>query len=409
MKDSDLLFNAFPWGRIALLCTFCALFIGILPQNALANAYEVQNVKVDVVAQSSLEARDKAFRKAQQDAFQTMASRFMEAEELKNFKAPEYETIARMVRDVELVSEKSSSRRYVGVFNIRFKSSSLKRHFGKDPLPQFVSDTNEPKNGILLLPFFEQNGKTYIWDLKQNPFLKTLRAQIDKDFVIPTGDMLDVMDIRSDYISSYNNGLTKRVRVRYGSPEVIVLLARYDATQNPPLNVDFYRTDKKKLQLTKTLSFKVTKEKTLGQFFQTVTPIVIAELKGNWRNEVEQTPEFQNVLNATTGISAEQSDDAKKPYDPAQSEPPKGETYKAQSGTATAVVQFQSLQQWMAMRRDLASTPGISSLRVVNLRTFETDVQMSYIDQKSMMDNLAARGFVVCQTGPQSYLIMRGR
>jgi hypothetical protein len=404
LKVSALLFNAFTWGRIALLCILCTIFTAISPVNALANAYEVRNVKVDVVAQSSLEARDKAFRQAQRDAFQTMASRFLEGDELKNFKAPEFEKIARMVRDVELVSEQSSSRRYVGVFNIRFKSSSLKNHFGKSPLEKFTTEDKSVKSGALVLPFFQQNGKTHIWDTKQNPFLKTLRAQIGKDFVVPQGDMLDVMDIRTDYISSYNNGLTKRIRGRYGSPEVIVLLARYDSTKNPPMEVDFYRTDKKKLQLTKTLMFKVTSEKTLGQFFETISNVVIAELNGNWRNDAPKPPEFQQILNT----EAKQADD-RKPYNPAQSEPVRGETYKPQSGTAKAVIQFQSLQEWMSIRRDISSTPAISGLRVLNLRTFETDVDISFIDEQSMVNNLTARGYVVRQTGASSYLIMRAR
>ena len=406
LKVSALLFNAFPWVRIALLCIFCTFFTAISPVNALANAYEVRNVKVDVVAQSSLEARDKAFRQAQKDAFQTMASRFLEGDELKNFKAPEFEKIARMVRDVELVSEQSSTRRYVGVFNIRFKSSSLKNHFGKSPLEKFTTEDETVKSGALILPFFQQNGKTYIWDSKQNPFLKTLRAKIGKEFVVPQGDMLDVMDVRTDYVSSYNNGLTKRIRGRYGSPEVIVLLARYDATKNPPLEVDFYRTDKKKLQLTKTLMFKVTKEKTLGQFFETVVPLVIAELNGNWRNEEPKPSSPQNVLNTDVNVA---TDEGRKPYDPAQSEPERGEVYKPQSGTAKAVIQFQSLQEWMSIRRDISSTPAVAGLRVLNLRTFESDVDLSYIDEQSMINNLTARGYAVRQTGASSYLIMRAR
>ena len=379
---------------------------------AQANVYEVENVKVDVVAQSSLEARDKAFHKAQTDAFAIMATRFLEGDELKNFKAPDYEKIARMVRDVELISEQASMRRYVGVFNIRFKSSSLRSHFGKSPLTQFVTADEKENSGIIVLPFFEQNGKTYIWDIKQNPFLKSMREDISPNFIVPPGDTLDNLDVRPDFISSYSNGLSKRLRGRFGAPEVIVLLARYDAAKNPPLEIDFYRTDKtKKLDLAKTLAFRVTKEKTLGQFFQTVTPAIVAELNGNWKQKVELPPAVtQEVMDGTTPVPTPiLTTDERKPYDPVKSEPVRGETYTAQRGTASAVVQFQSLQQWMAMRREISSTPAITGMRIVNLRTFESDVQISYLDQQSMINNLTARGFIVRQTGPSSYLLMRAQ
>ena len=399
-----MVFNPFYQGRIALLMILFVSAIGLvaLPAKAKANTYEVSGVKIDIVDQSSVNAREKAFSQAQSKAFDILATRFLSADELKTYKKPSVDVIARLVRDVSLISEKSSARRYVGEFKIRFKPAATKNHFGKAPLAT-NEDTDQPPQA-LVVPFFWQQGQWSLWDQTQNPLLKTLRTHTDKNFMIPAGDTLDQMDIKKDFIESYNRNIIKRIKARYDVEEIIILAALFDPLHSSQLKIDFYRTDTRKLTKTKTLEFNVTKEKTLGALVKTAMPTVIVELKGNWKGEPEPTTDFTTILNDTTQNNAN-----KESYNPTTQEPEQGEVIKAQSGSATMVVQFASMNEWITLRRDIQQTPSVTGVKINNIKTFEAEIIVSYADWDSLLRNLSARGLSIRSLGNNKYLIMRAQ
>ncbi len=382
--------------RIALIPIFIGFLVSffVWPQISWADVYLVKNVKVDIVSGSSVEARDKAFQKAQENAFGEIASRFLSGEELAAFKPPEFGAIARMVRDVELVSEKNSARRYVGNFNIRFKEGATRRFFGKAPHVN-ASDEIVSESTLLIIPLFKQDDKFSLWNETQNPYLKYFRSQtMDAGFMIPRGDTLDQMDIKADIIDRYNHGLIKRIRARYDAPEVVITLARYNPLGAPQLEIDLYRTDGRKLVLAKTLPYDVKQEKTLGELFKRVLPDVISNLQGNWK----EIPKPQNSEIIVT-------DESKLSEPRISTDVGRGEIITPQMGTARVVVQFQSVSEWINIRKALSNTPSIQSVKLDNLSTFEANVTVKYIDLQSMIRNLQMQNFIVRPLSSDSYLI----
>lgn len=395
-----MVFNPFLWGRTALLIILWLSVCGFMlsPIKAMANTYEVKGVKVDIVADSSVNARDKAFKQAQDKAFEILATRFLNSDELKTFKKPSSETIARLVRDVALVTEQASARRYVGEFNIRFKPAVTKNHFGKSPL----KNEDEDKAAIpFIIPFFVQNNEWHLWDTAQNPLLKIWRAADDKNFMLPTGDTLDQMDIKKDFITAYNRGIIKRIKARYTISEIIIVVASFDPAKAPQLTIDLYRTDTQKLTKARTLEFNVTNEKNLGALIKTALPKIKEELSGNWKEEPTPPVTFTTILNDST--------DKEKTYNPETDEPPQGEAYKPQAGTAAMIAQFSSMNEWIKLRRDIQQTPSVTAVKINSIKTFEAEIVVSYLDWQSLLNNLTARGLTIRSLGNNKYLIMRGR
>jgi hypothetical protein len=373
---------------------FFASFL-LWSHTSMADVYLVKQVKVDIVSESSLEARNKAFQQAQETAFAEMAKRFLSGEKLASFKPPAFDAIARMVRDVELVNEKSSARRYVGIFNIRFKEGATRRYFGNAPITN-VADEDSSKSKLLIIPLFKQNEIVSLWNESQNPYLKYLRKQkIDSEFTVARGDTLDAMDIKADIIDRYNKGLIKRIRARYDAPEVVITLARYDPKADPQLAIDLYRTDGRKLILAKTLEYNVLREKTLGALFQRVIPDVISNLQGNWK-EIPK-PMVETILSDVI-----QTQDTEPRISKEESG---GEIITPQTGTANIIVQFQSVSEWINIRRSLSNTPSIQSVKLDNLSTFEAHISVNYIDLQSMIRNLQMQNFIVRPLSADSYLI----
>src|SRR5688572_25282042 len=111
---------------------FCALFAGFLlfipPVHAADDLYTVENVQVDITADSALAARDQAFDKAQVEAFKILAQRMLPESAVATFTPPDVATISAMVQDYEMTAEKLSSVRYIGTYNFTFRGPAVERY-----------------------------------------------------------------------------------------------------------------------------------------------------------------------------------------------------------------------------------------------------------------------------------------
>lgn len=113
-----------------------------MPQNhafAENSPYNVKGVEVDVLAESSVKARNDAFLEAQRKAFRVLATRYYSEDELKVLKVPSDETLSSFIQDFKIASEQVSTKRYKGVFDFRFKSKDVNSHFGRGPI-NFTDD-----------------------------------------------------------------------------------------------------------------------------------------------------------------------------------------------------------------------------------------------------------------------------
>jgi hypothetical protein len=388
--------------------SFFALFLSVLCLGAFAvqaeNPYIVRNIVGDAIAKSSVEARKKAFEQAQIKAYDQLLSRFLSEDERANFQKADPKKIASLVRDFEVTNERISSRRYVAIYTIRFKEQATRAHFGSGPLSNADTDSAEGREYIVF-PFFEQNGHVFLWTERQNPFLKAWRshaAQASLSYLIPSGDDLDKMDVREAQGFQYNHAGLNRIRNRYKSDKILVLLARYERNKNPPVTVQIFEAGKRKSTLLETLEFTVESEKTLGQLMQNV----VAKLEKHLLDTLEK-PEPEIVPNVET------VPDFNKVYQQsiANNVPPESkvqpQTTKAQPGQIRVRVRFNSMAEWMGLRSELQEIPAVTSLRIAGLRSSEADIDLAFSDWISLQNALRAKNFDLSASGATYFLIKR--
>ena len=166
--------------RIAPILLFMCLILPFQADAATPPAYVVNDVKVDIVAESAVKARNEAFAAAQTQAFKMLSQRFTGAEQVISL--PDPDAIAGMVADFEVTSEQLSKRRYLGTYIFRFKPAAVNRYFGHGPVAA-TDITEAPQQRMIVVPTFTQNNKTVLWENGQNPWLQAWQSRTKDDHI----------------------------------------------------------------------------------------------------------------------------------------------------------------------------------------------------------------------------------
>lgn len=401
--------------RTVLTLLFLLSFL--VPAAAFAQvgeqAYIVHDVKVDTLAQSAVKARDKAFGEAQMVAFRMLAARYLSPSEMSSFVAPDAKTVAGMVQDFEVVSEQLSTKRYLGTYTFRFKAGAVNRYFKR--APQYLDDVAQvahSRTGILIFPYFQfgpaDKPSLVLWDASKNPWLRSWqKTPLDGNpsLVLPAGDASDVMDMRDDQATTYNPVALKRMLARYSSREAIILVARFDQAASPPLQIDIYRTDKSQIELHKTLPIPTGNAKVLSELLAQGVAAAKVELAGNWK--------LQTIVNDDPALDAAEDEPVaaveEEEQSPAQQQeaamPVKAapQPYTPSGGQARVQTRFNTLQEWLAVRRALNGLTPLTNVRIVALKANEAIVDLSYTDWSALNGALASRGLTLSSAGGNVY------
>ena len=204
------------------------LFALIWPVVALAqdqgSLFTVEDVPVDVTAQSAVQARDKARIDGQQNAFRTLVERIV-AKQYQN-RVPKLtdDQLANLVQDFEVTSERTSAVRYVGTLTFRFRPDAVRKVLSDAGIP-FTETRSKP---VLVLPVFEQGERSTLWDAP-NPWRTAWGKQALGDGLVPMrmplGELADVQAIDAAEAAKGDQGALVAIGRRYDDADVLVVRA----------------------------------------------------------------------------------------------------------------------------------------------------------------------------------------
>ncbi len=392
--------------RTALTFLFLLAFLQLAPTPARAadQAYTVNDVKVDILSESAVKARDKAFGEAQKVAFIKLAERFRSPEAMAGFVPPDARTIAGMVQDFEVVSEQLSTRRYLGTYTFRFKANAVNRYFGSGPaygLNETVAA--RPAAGLMILPFFQQEGAApVLWDAAKNPWLQAWQKTSLQGLLLPLGDASDIMDVRDNQPLNYNSAGLKRMLKRYESRDAVILLARFNQSAANPLSIEIYRTDKYPPELVQKMPVNNGSSRTLGDLMQKTIVSVKDVLATNWKTVEEPAVEAQQPLQA----EGEHLDPETVTIDRTALPRVPQQQQTALAGNIRVKTRFSTIAEWLATRRALNSVPSVTGIRIVALKANEAVVDLNYADWPSLSTGLSSRGLSIQGTGVGDYQLI---
>lgn len=114
--------------RLALAPFFLVLFWGLSAQ--AADPFTVVGVSVDATGRSAIEAQTKAIQDGQMRAAQAVLERLTlsSEREAKSLPALNQDTVARMIRALEIANEKRSANRYLGDITVAFNPREVQAY-----------------------------------------------------------------------------------------------------------------------------------------------------------------------------------------------------------------------------------------------------------------------------------------
>lgn len=374
------------FGKNAIFCTFFigALLIasGAAYAQSAANPFTVEDVQVDVTAESSVAARDKAFEEAQKKAFKMLADRLVSEGKISGYRTPDPITLASMIKDFEVTNEKISTVRYVGTYTIRFREQAVKKYFSLSSLSMADNSSSSAGTGstqqtamqtLLVLPFYRVGQNMKVWQ-DGNLWLQAWGRDLSAGALpveVPIGDLMDIADIGETEGVSFNpNGLARMLK-RYDATDAAIIVAAADdrlaavGSDSSPaagtLTLTFYRTDRRRAEAVQELALAPNPGETRAQFFGRAVTTAYAALNRDW----------------------------------------KARTIKTVSGPSRMYivrVSIRSISQWVKVQQELKNTSGISQMSVLSIKPREAFVRFSFGgDPSSLRQSLASSGLVLGQ------------
>ncbi|MCE7887332.1 MAG: DUF2066 domain-containing protein [Alphaproteobacteria bacterium PRO2] len=361
-----IIYKTFRAIRTVLYAIFACFLLAPGPALAEADLFTVEGVQVDVTADSALAARDQAFDKAQVDAFLVLAGRMLSESELTAFTPPDAATVSPMVQDYEVTAEKLSSVRYIGTYTIRFRAAAVERFLNV----QGQSYTNVSSAPLVILPFYQAGGRTYLW----SPYNIWMRAWNRTDprgplvpVIVPMGDLEDVSDISDDDVFSYNPSKLANLLKRYDAGDAVIAVAapdgnlaraREDDPANGAITVSLYRTDNGQPEHVREMVVEAQPGDTLSKLLGRAVGEVQTALKQNWKEKT--------VVSTIREV------------------PPTG-------NAVVARVKIASLEEWARTQQSLARVNAITHTTLKSLSPREALVELSFRGDEEMLRQALAQ------------------
>ena len=300
------------WLVFGVFClTLCLSMSAAQAENSV---FTVSGVKVDVTAKDALQARDKAFEKAQTEAFKILATRVLPEFEAKAMNIPVPAVVSNLIKDYEVTNEQLSAVRYVGTYTFRFSEPEVKRYFTEHG----ASYTDVGSRPVLALPFLKtpNNGALLwspynIWAAAWNR-ASNLTGLVP--VVVPLGDLEDMRDISDGEALHYARRDLYRMLNRYDAKEAVIIIADpdYDLaaaktdedTASGRLRVQIYRTDRSTPELVQQSDILTRGAETRASFYDRAVLEVFTSLQKDWKKKTIVHSQVMNKLSVRVHIAS---------------------------------------------------------------------------------------------------------
>ena len=193
--------------------------------------FAIENVAVDVTAETAAAASFQARAKGQRRALDRLLRRITLSADYARHPDLADDAIATLVQDLVVQEEKTSSTRYIAKLTFRFRRDEVRRLLRQAGIP-FTETHAKP---VLVLPVYEAAGAQFLWD-EPNPWRAAWnRHPAEPDsllpLVLPKGDLADVGAIGPAQALAGNSARLAEIGARYGVEDTLVAHAT--------LSVDF--------------------------------------------------------------------------------------------------------------------------------------------------------------------------
>lgn len=340
--------------RLKTVCIVFSLLIIVgyfnpTPTSAQINdIYTVENLEVDITADTAVQARQQAFYVVQRKAFRKLISRIATNVDPANFEDLDNQFIGSLVKDFEIKNEKLSKVRYIGTYTFRFDQDSVQQFLNNNNLAY----TDVGSKAILILPYYYDGKQTVIWS-SENPWFDAWNKSTSFEglvpVILPLGDLQDSNDIQNNRALNFNPASLQTMTERYNAREALIALAipnpdTISGAVPADLTVMLYRTDRDMAELIEKIDVSVSGSENI---FDAAIEKTRRSLQDDWKNKTTVDPMQQNNLQA--------------------------------------IVNFQSILEWVETNEALQTVQGVDTVSILSLTPNRAKIALSFNGNESRL------------------------
>ena len=209
--------------------------------------FEVKNISVNIESTSSSKAKEIALLEAQEKGFRNLMNTMLLESEYEKIESINIEKILEFVNAIEIQSEKTTSRKYIGDLTIIFSEDKILRYLNNNNI-KYTSLKSKP---LLILPIYKFAGVTYLWEEK-NIWRNIWVKNSNNDGLIPIksseGKFSDFIYFNQDQAVKKNLKNLELLAKSHNTTGVLIAILKKKYNRNKSkmlfnLNLSIYRFD----------------------------------------------------------------------------------------------------------------------------------------------------------------------
>lgn len=311
------------------------------------DVFAVHNIKVDVTADSTAIARDRALAIGERLAFRELLERLTIRDDHPRLPAFNANEISAFIADFEVAEEKASKVRYLATLNYSFKAEDV-RSFLKDQKIAFAETTSKP---VLVLPVYQAAGSLLLWD-DPNPWRAAWKNRHNKFSLVPTilpkGDLQDIATIGPEQTVAGDEQRLSAIAERYKAGDTVVALAIMKLDRGrPDLEVYVTRYGSVLQEQTVVKSFASNDREDLDNLLSRASLELTSHIEDNWKRD--------NILQF------------------------------GRQAVLAIKIKIRSLKDWLEVRSKLADVAVVRRSDLVILSLDEARVNLHYIGEPAQL------------------------
>lgn len=205
--------------------------------------FTIRDIKVDETASRASEARRTALAKAEQEAYFKLLRKLTQPEGRAKLPTMEAREIQAMISGIEVVSEQSSSRRYLATLNVRFEPGLVSQFLAQHDVPHVLGTGR----GMLVLHAHTESLHGVLWE--HDPEVAAARDQVDwvnriRQYVFPVGRMSERSRFTYKEAALLDVRDAKSLTSHYQVTSALVISSRWSVVAGvSSLDFDYASTD----------------------------------------------------------------------------------------------------------------------------------------------------------------------
>jgi|GEM_PF-1404681 len=230
---------------VTLLAAFFAISQQAVAQTieSLDRLFTIQAVKVDVRSRRASDAQRSAFAQAEGDAYAKLLLKITQPEGRALLPILSPSQIRALVSGIEVVSEQSSSRRYIATLDVRFEPGKVSRFLAENGVPHVLSTGR----GLVVLHAHKDGLNEYLW--QQGNYAAEARVSVDwlnriRKYIFPRGDLRERRLLTYGDMANLQFDGAQKVAAFYGVRSVLMLTSQWVAgADGGTLTFRYYSSD----------------------------------------------------------------------------------------------------------------------------------------------------------------------